>query len=153
MFYLLLAAGIFAADLYLKTKIEITPEADLHKTLAYGHIKFTRLHNKGLAGSRLTDKPRLATLISGIVFAICLIYSLTRFFRRDNGMEKAALAMICGGAAGNFFDRLGRGYVVDYLSFPKVRIKQIRKYVYNLADLFIFLGSGILILLELFRKK
>ena len=147
MFYLLLAAGIFAADLYLKTKIEITPEADLHKTLAHGHIELTRLHNKGLAGSRLTDKPRLATLIS------CLIYSLTRFFRRDNGMEKAALAMICGGAAGNFFDRLGRGYVVDYLSFPKARIKQIRKYVYNLADLFIFLGSGILILLELFRKK
>jgi signal peptidase II len=153
MFYLLLAAGIFAADFYLKTKIEITPEADLAKTLANGHIELTRLHNKGLAGSRLKDKPWLATLISGIVFILCLIYSLVRFIRRDNGMEKAALAMICAGAAGNFFDRLGRGYVVDYLSFSKSKIRLIKKYVYNLADLFIFLGSAILILLELFRKK
>ena len=153
MFYLLLAAVIFAADLYLKTKIEITPKAELPKTLAGGHIEITRLHNKGLAGSKLKDRPQLATLLSGIVLILCLLYSLTRFFRRGNGMEKAALAMICGGAAGNFFDRLGRGYVVDYLSFPKAKIKQIRKYVYNLADLFIFLGSGILILLELLRKR
>lgn len=153
MLYLLLAAGIFTVDLYLKTNIEITPKADLPKVLANGHIEITRSHNKGLAGGRLKDKPWLAIFLSGTVFVLCLIYSLTRFFCRDNGTEKAALAMICGGAAGNFFDRLGRGYVVDYLSFPKAKIKLIRKYVYNLADLFIFLGGVILILSELFRKK
>ena len=60
--------------------------------------------------------------------------------------------MILGGAFGNFFDRLGRGYVVDYLSFPKANPKVIRKYVYNLADLLIFVGSGILLIRELFVK-
>ncbi|MBQ8813812.1 MAG: signal peptidase II [Lachnospiraceae bacterium] len=152
MIYLLLAAAIFAVDFYTKTKIEITPQKDFPRQLAGGHVELQPLHNKGLAGGKLKNKPWAATLISGIAFVCCALYALTRFFRKGDMLEKTALAMICGGAAGNFFDRLGRGYVVDFISFPSAKLKQIKKYVYNLADLFIFLGGALLLIRELFRK-
>lgn len=152
MLFLLLIALFFFIDFYLKNMIEITPNEKLPKSLLHGHIELRPLHNKGLAGGRLKACPRIATLISGICLLIVSLLMLPILFKKGRPLAKLAISMILGGAAGNFFDRLGRGYVVDYLSFPKVKIKQLRKYVYNLADLLIFLGSGILLLRELFGK-
>lgn len=151
MIYLLIACIVFAIDFYLKTWIEVKPKKDFPIRLAGGHVELRRLHNKGLAGSRLQDKPKQATLISALAFAGCLLLSLPWLFRKGDRLDKTAMAMILGGAAGNLFDRIGRGYVVDYLSFPKAKIKQIRRFVYNLADLFIFLGGALLLLRELIR--
>ena len=39
-------------------------------------------------------------------------------------------------------DRLKRGYVVDYFS---IRFKKLKKIVFNLGDICIFLGAGILL--------
>lgn len=152
MIFLLIAAAVFAADFYLKTWIEIKKKDDLPITVADGRIELRRLHNKGLAGSRLQDNPKKATLISALAFIACLLLSLPRLFRKGSCGEKTALALILGGAAGNLFDRIGRGYVVDFLSFPKAKLKLIRKYVYNLADICIFLGSLILVVKSLFDK-
>ena len=151
MICLLFVCAVFAADFFLKTWIEVLPQDEFPIRLAGGRLELHRLHNRGLAGSRLQDKPRMATFVSGISFFACALLALPLFFRRGDSAEKAALAMITGGAAGNLFDRIGRGYVVDYLSFPKAQIKQIRRFVYNLADLFIFLGAALLLARELFR--
>jgi signal peptidase II len=152
MFFLLLIALFFLIDFHLKNLIEISPNEKFPKSLLHGHIELRRLHNKGLAGGRLKKNPRIATLVSGICLLIVSLLMLPVLFKKGRSLAKLAISMILGGAFGNFFDRLGRGYVVDYLSFPKVKIKQIRKYLYNLADLLIFLGSGILLLRELFGK-
>lgn len=152
MIYLFLVCAIFLTDFLIKTHIEIIPKKDFPIRLLDGHIELHRLHNKGLAGSRLEDKPDTATACAGLAFIGCVFLALPHFFRNGDRIEKLGAAMITGGAAGNLFDRLGRGYVVDYLSFPKAKIKKIRRFVYNLADLFIFLGSGLLLLRELLRK-
>lgn len=152
MLFLLLIAFFFCIDFYLKNLIEVTSNEELPKSLLHGHIQLRRLHNKGLSGGRFKKSPRIATLISGICLLIVSLSLLPILFKKGRYLAKLAISMILGGAFGNFFDRLGRGYVVDYLSFPKVKIKQIRKYVYNLADLLIFLGSGILLIKELFGK-
>ena len=151
MIYLLIACIVFAADFFLKTWIVVRPKKELPIETADGHIELRRLHNKGLSGSRLQDKPRLATLISALAFAGCIILGLPALFCKGAKTDKAAIAMIIGGAAGNLFDRIGRGYVVDFIAFPKAKIKQIRRFVYNLADLLIFLGSALLLIRELIR--
>ena len=151
MIYLLIICIVFLADFYLKTWIEVKSRKELPITLADGHIELRRLHNKGLAGSRLENKPRTATLISSLAFIGCILLAVPVLFKKGVRTDKAALAMIIGGAAGNLFDRIGRGYVVDFITFPKAKIKQIRRFVYNLADLFIFLGSALLLIRELFR--
>ena len=152
MLFLLLIALFFFIDFYLKNLIEVTPNEDLPESLVHGHIEICRLHNKGLAGGRFRKSPCIATLISGICLLIVSLSMLPILFKKGRYLSKLAIAMILGGAAGNFFDRLGRGYVVDYISFPKAKLKAIRNYVYNLADLLIFIGSGILLLKELFAK-
>ena len=44
------------------------------------------------------------------------------------------------GAASNVLDRFKRGYVIDYFT---INIKPIKNIVFNLADIFIFIGSFI----------
>ena len=152
MIYLVLIALWFILDFTIKNRIEIAPTGCLPKEMAGGHVKLTRLHNKGLAGGRFREKPQIATFISGICLLIVSLVFLPFLLKKGSRMTKLALSMILGGAFGNFFDRLGRGYVVDYLSFPKAKLKLIRKYIYNLADLLIFFGSVLLFLGELFGK-
>jgi len=152
MFYLLLIILFFVVDFFLKNCVEVAPKKPQPTTLLNGHIEIRRLHNKGLAGGRFKERPRLATLISGVCLLVVSLLGFPFLFKKGSFLNKLAISLILGGAAGNFFDRLGRGYVVDYLSFPRAKLKLIRKYIYNLADLLIFLGSAILFLRELFGK-
>ena len=48
-------------------------------------------------------------------------------------------ALITAGGLSNLYDRLKRGYVVDYFS---IRCKYLEKVVFNLGDFFIFAGSA-----------
>ena len=50
--------------------------------------------------------------------------------------------MALAGGASNLYDRTKRGYVVDYLN---VQWKSLKKVVFNLGDIFILLGSGMMI--------
>ena len=52
--------------------------------------------------------------------------------------ELSALFLIASGALSNLIDRIARGGVVDYISVPAGG-------VINLADIFIFVGVGLLI--------
>jgi signal peptidase II len=56
----------------------------------------------------------------------------------------ASLTMICAGGIGNMIDRVRLGYVIDFLdfcAFPKLWM-----WVFNVADAFVVVGAGILIL-------
>ena len=56
--------------------------------------------------------------------------------------------MIIGGGLSNLYDRMKRGYVVDYFS---IRWKGLKKVVFNLGDICVFLGAAILLAAELAR--
>ena len=64
-------------------------------------------------------------------------------------MQKLGIAMILGGALSNLYDRLVRRYVVDYFSIQCGKLKEI---VFNLGDIFVFLGSGILFGAEILKE-
>lgn len=58
-------------------------------------------------------------------------------------LEKLGLSIALGGAVSNLYDRLVRGYVVDYFS---IEWKRLKKVVFNLGDMFVFLGSAVFII-------
>ena len=64
-------------------------------------------------------------------------------------MQKIGIAIILGGAISNLYDRLVRRYVVDYFSIQCGKLKEV---VFNLGDIFVFLGSGILFTAEVIKE-
>ncbi|HDL3298469.1 TPA: signal peptidase II, partial [Mannheimia haemolytica] len=65
-------------------------------------------------------------------------------------LENIAYALIIGGAIGNAIDRAYNGYVVDFLHF----YWDIYHYpVFNIADIAICVGAGLLILEAFITKK
>ena len=49
--------------------------------------------------------------------------------------QKIGLSMVLGGAISNLYDRLVKGYVVDYFS---IEIKRLKKVIFNLGVIFVF---------------
>lgn len=69
------------------------------------------------------------------VIAIFLLYAL-----RLDGQTTFALALITGGASGNLCDRLLVGRVRDFLDFYLIRWP-----IFNIADVLICVGAGLMI--------
>ena len=59
---------------------------------------------------------------------------------RGNNLLRLGLSLLLGGAFSNTYDRLRRGYVVDYVSFP-VKWQAFRKIVFNCSDFCIIIGA------------
>jgi signal peptidase II len=62
---------------------------------------------------------------------------------------KFTLALVMAGALGNLFDRVTKGYVVDFLDFY---IGSYHWPAFNIADSAIFVGAALLIV-DSFRQK
>ncbi len=60
-------------------------------------------------------------------------------------MMTLSLALIIGGAIGNFIDRVRLDYVIDYLNFTLINFP-----IFNAADVFIVVGTGLLAILVIF---
>lgn len=66
---------------------------------------------------------------------------LAATFRERKNRTEIRHCCILGGAVSNLYDRMIRHYVVDYFS---IQCGKLKKVVFNLGDIFVFLGSGIL---------
>ena len=97
----------------------------------------------------LAKWPRLVQVFCGA--ALTVICVLFLFLLREKGSRglKLGLALILGGGASNLCDRLTKGHVVDYFSF-KSRFPRLQRIIFNLSDLFIFLGA---LLVAVFRRE
>ena len=69
------------------------------------------------------------------------IYDYQLFTKRGKLREKLGMTILSAGAFSNIFDRLVRGYVVDYFGIKNSKLSKITA---NLADVYILIGSLIL---------
>lgn len=111
-----------------------------------GIISITRVYNTGAAFGILQGMTSFLLIFSLLVIIFLIIYMLKNH-EKLNTLQTLAIAMILGGTAGNFFDRLFYGYVVDF-----IKLNFIDFPVFNMADLFINIGV-ILIFTALFSAK
>jgi signal peptidase II len=105
-----------------------------------------RTWNEGIAFSLLGGLPDTALLaLTGLV----IIFVLYLWWRTPSGRGIAHLgfALIIGGALGNLVDRAVYGHVVDYILF---HTESWSFAVFNLADAFISIGAGLIVLDEVF---
>lgn len=147
MFFAGLTAALAALDLYLKKVIEDQEDKDFPRELkgTKGKIMLYKNHNPGFSFGVLKDRPELVFAIplmiaSALAGILCWLLPRKGFL-----VEKLAISMTLGGGISNLYDRLTRHYVVDYFS---IQWKQLKKVVFNLGDIFIFAGIGLLFLSE-----
>ena len=114
-------------------------------------LSFMYVENRGAAFGIFQNQKWLLFSLSFIIIAYLFYF----YYKHKNAlkfMEKLSLNFIIAGALGNMIDRIGRGYVVDYISvvFPN----GYHFPVFNLADICVVLGCiGLLCTLGLKKEE
>lgn len=112
------------------------------------YLRLTYAENKGAAFSILQNQRTFFLIIT----IVMLIFLTVIYFKTKNlsNLSKLSIAMIAGGAIGNFIDRLRLGYVIDFID---VRFGNFYDFpIFNIADSFVVCGTILMIILILFNK-
>ena len=134
--FFLSAAGVIALDQLTKGIVRAQ--------LALGEswpdegwlVKIRHLSNTGAAFGMLQDAGVFLTFTAFIAIGAIVFYYLFPPF--ENGLLRASLGLLLGGAVGNLIDRLRFGEVTDFIQFPRYP-------AFNVADSAITIGLAIII--------
>lgn len=114
-------------------------------------FNFTYTENQGISLGLLNatnpvGRWMLVVLTSAIAIGVAVWIG-----REKNRIDRAALAMVLGGALGNILDRVRHGYVVD---FADLHFGDFRPFlVFNVADAAISIAVVILLLRAFLARK
>jgi signal peptidase II len=148
--HLLLALLVVALDRWTKHLAATRIRMHQHVDVIHGFFRLTHTENTGAAFSLFADSPshwKTTLLIGFSVVAMLVVAVLLWKQSRALTISGIALSLILGGAAGNLWDRILHGRVVDFLL---VYVKQYQWPVFNLADSSIVIGACLLVLEILF---
>ena len=150
MIYVMLIGAICVAEFVIRRHINKKFTASERKSIGKGHITLRKYHNAGMANDTLEKRPALVKGIGvGVVSLITVTFVLVMMLKGKKAL-KAGLALILGGGLANLLERFLHGYVTDYIQF-QIPIPFLRKFIYNIADLCIFIGTAVLFFRELLR--
>ncbi len=105
-------------------------------------LHITYVQNRGGAFGLPIDSRILLGVGIAIILSLIFFY---KFFYKEKKLI-LPIALILAGSLGNLFDRMVRGYVIDYIDF---RVWP----VFNLADILINIGVFVIVLKIVFEKK
>lgn len=112
-------------------------------------LNFFYLENRGAAFGIFQGNMILFSIITILVLGFLIIF-LIKNYRKSSIVLKTSIALIIGGAVGNFIDRIRLNYVVDFISF-KIFGRDFA--VFNFADCFIVIGTFLLMLMLIFHEN
>lgn len=113
----------------------------------YWHFRY--VENPGAAWGMFSSLPETARkAFFHVVSLVALGFILTLYRKTEPSqkMVRVALALITGGALGNFVDRLIRGYVIDFIDWHWRNQPGMRWPTFNVADAAICVGVALMLL-------
>lgn len=151
MGYLGLLAGLFGLDVFLKGKIESQKSERFPRDMegAGGRIRLYKNHNEGFCFGFLKQNQEIVRMVPVAVTSATAGILAWLLTRKGENLRKLGFAMVVAGALSNLYDRIVRGYVVDYFSF---QFGFLKKVVFNIGDLCILFGTVILSLREITER-
>ena len=145
MRYAIVAAAIFTGDFFLKGHMEKRQDIGGKSELCKGRVRLKKYHNRGAAFNFLEKSPGIVRKASGAVLLLLAVFWCLFLPKKKNTCLMLGLSLAIGGGASNLYDRIKKGYVMDYFSFH-TPWKWLNQIVFNISDLCIILGSLFVIL-------
>jgi signal peptidase II len=148
VFYYIIALFVVAIDQLTKWLIVKNMDLGESITVIENFLYITSHRNRGAAWGILEGQMWFFYLIT-VVVIIAIVYYMQKA-EKEGSLFRLSLALILGGAIGNFIDRLFHQEVVDFIhtypfgyNFP----------IFNIADSALVIGVLILIVNMLFEEK
>lgn len=139
-FFMGIAVAVFGTDMAIKNRVE--KSGSLPRQAWKGRIVLQKYHNRGAMLNFGENRRGLVAAASVLLTLFVLAVFIVSLGQRGNHLLRAGLALLLGGAFNNTYDRLKRGYVVDYVSF-QVKWKRLANIVFNVSDFCIMAGAAI----------
>lgn len=113
-----------------------------------GVLKFHYHENNGAVWGLMSGKISFLVIFSIIIMAGMVYFYLRIPADKKYNLMRIILVFIAAGAVGNFIDRIVNQYVVDFIYFELINFP-----IFNVADCYITVSTGLLIVLSLFYYK
>ena len=117
------------ANIAMYERVEVLP----------GIFHFTYIENEGAAFGMLANNRWVFLVISAAAIVAFVFYIIK--YKPQDILLRVSLSFVVGGGIGNMIDRCFRGSVVDFID-----VDFIDFYVFNVADMFVCVGCGLMIL-------
>jgi signal peptidase II len=150
--YLLAAGAVFMIDQTSKAWAVRRLRFGGDMEIIPGFLNFAYAQNPGVAFSMLDDygdTGRWGLSVVAFVAATLVLYFFWKTPRSDDRIL-GALALLLAGIVGNVTDRVRLGFVVDFID---VQLGSWHYPTFNVADMAVCMGAGLLILDMFLSKK
>ena len=132
------AVAVFVLDRITKAAVVANLQLNETREVVGDYVRISHVRNTGAAFGLLPERTTLLSVLS--VFAVVAILYYYRTMTMRSPFIAITLGMQLGGAIGNLVDRLGQGYVVDFVD---VGVGSVRFWSFNVADSSIVVGIAL----------
>lgn len=136
IYLLFLSSIILLFDQYTKHFIIVNHKSLLNKNLIVFTLDYVK--NYGAAFNLFSGSRLFLSLIS-IIISILLLYLILNQ-KTISKIDLVSYSFILGGTIGNGFDRITKGYVIDFINLTFINFP-----VFNIADISINIGLILII--------
>ena len=134
------------SKLYILKLAEVENYVDIYVT---SYFNLFLVWNKGIAFGLLSVNESMIYNLITLMIGLIIIVIIFMMWKNDN-IQRYFLALVVGGALGNFYDRIIYTAVPDFID---LHFHGFHWFVFNIADIFITVGVFCLILVELFNNN
>lgn len=113
-----------------------------------GVFQLQYLENKGAAFGLLQGQKLWFVMITFLMLALMSLVYLRAPMEKKYRWIRVILSLLTAGAIGNLVDRLRLEYVVDFFYFELINFP-----IFNVADIYVTVGMGLLLVLVFFYYK
>ena len=131
---------------YIMKLAEVENSVDIYVT---SYLNLFLIWNKGIAFGLLAMDQSIIYNSITLIIAFIIIFIMLMMWKNYN-IQRYFLALVAGGALGNFYDRVAYMAVPDFIDF---HFHGFHWFIFNVADIFITIGILCLILTEIFDIK
>ena len=111
-------------------------------------LRFNYVKNTGAAWGMMSGKQTLFIILTAVMLiGIVFLYVKAPEDKKFTPL-RITMAVLAGGAIGNFFDRVSKGYVDDFIDFHLINFP-----VFNFADICVCISMFVLVFLIIFKYK